>query len=173
MQLAAEEAERREQERLADPTPTALPPIPLPKSPFVSFLGSVGAVYQEGKSMSHCIGGLASSAVDGAYYLFHIEYDGQRASVQVSRQGEVIQSKGPRNADNTAAEYGKQVLLRWGSALRKNARATSSRAGGGTQDRFALPRAENASPTTWPFLRARARCPGYERIARRNPSRST
>ena len=150
MQLAAEEAERLEQERLADPTPTAFPPIPLPKSPGVRFLGSVGAVYQEGKNMGHCIGGLATEARDGAYYLFHVEYDGQRASVQVSRQGEVIQSKGPHNADNTAAEFGKQVLSRWGSALRRRGRASSPRpdAGGSL---FDAPLAENASATAWPF----------------------
>ena len=100
--------------------------------------------------MHHCIGGLASSARDGAYYLFHIEYDGQRASVQVSRQGEVIQSKGPHNADNTAAEYGKQVLSRWGSALRRRGRASSPRSDAGGS-LFDAPLAENASATAWPF----------------------
>jgi len=151
MRLATEEAERREQALLVDPTPTAFPPIPLPKNPAVRFLGSVGAVYQEGRDMRHCIGGLASSAVEGAYYLFHIEYGGTRASVQVSREGEVIQSKGTRNAENAAADYGRRILLRWGSTLRKNARTTWSRAGGGTQEGFALLPAENEDPRMWPF----------------------
>jgi hypothetical protein len=125
--LAQEAAEQRAQELLEDPTPTALPSLPVPDNPALSFLESIGAIHREGKSMGHCIGSLADQAVSGSCYLFHVEYQGECASVQVSRFGEVIQSYGPKNMINSASDYGRRVLGRWGGSLRKAARMSQER----------------------------------------------
>jgi hypothetical protein len=49
--------------------------------------------------------------------LFHVEYNGQRASVEVSRAGDVVEARGPCNEDNDAARYGAAILSRWGILL--------------------------------------------------------
>lgn len=98
---------------------TARPPIPLPDNLAVTFLATVGDIYQEGLSMGHCIAGYTENALQGTYYLFHVCYQGTEASVQVHCTGEVLQSFGPHNRVNVAATYGKRVLARWGNQLKR------------------------------------------------------
>jgi hypothetical protein len=101
-------------EQLGRETATAKPPIALPDMAGVRFLEAVGEVCDEGAGMAHCLASYAERAVSGSCYLFHIEHGDESASVQVSRYGRVVQSHGPRNRPNKAAEWGKRVLNRWG-----------------------------------------------------------
>src|SRR5262249_11461833 len=59
----------------------AKPPVPLPEKPGVSFLSTVGEICDEGAKMHHCIASYAQRAVNGFCYLFHIDHDGDMASV--------------------------------------------------------------------------------------------
>jgi len=104
----------REIAELGAETKALMPPIPLPETPGVTFLDTVGAICQEGADMGHCVGSYASRAVKGVYFLFHVEHDGDRATIQVDYQGGVVQAHGPRNQSNGAARWGRRVLRQWG-----------------------------------------------------------
>jgi hypothetical protein len=97
--------------------PTAKPPVDLPKNEHIKFLDTVQAVMQEGVDMGHCIGNYVGPAVSGSCYLFHVEYKGERASVEVSKAGYVTQSRGPQNKTNVASKYGQRVLTKWANAF--------------------------------------------------------
>ena len=92
---------------------TSLPPIPLPDLPGVRFLDNVEAVAEEGVKMRHCAISYTDDAVNGFAYLFHVEHDGELATVEVGHDGKVRQAQGPRNRRNRAADWGKRVLARW------------------------------------------------------------
>jgi hypothetical protein len=94
------------------------PPIPVPAFPGVRFLETVGDVCNEGMSMGHCIASYAKKAYYGQCYLFHVEYERDAASVEVSPEGVVLQSQGPGNKPNRATEWGKVVLSQWAKGLR-------------------------------------------------------
>jgi hypothetical protein len=96
---------------------TARPPIPLPEDGHISFLATVGAVVAEGAAMGHCIASYARQAVVGQCYLFHVEYAGEQASVEVGMDGRVRQSFGPRNQRNAASAWAEQALKEWGRAI--------------------------------------------------------
>jgi hypothetical protein len=110
----AEEATRD----LPDDTLIAVPPIPLPQVEGIRFLTTVGDVRNESNTMQHCIRHYAKAAGDGECYLFHVEHDGERASVEVSPFGFVVQSQGPSNSQNRATEWGEKVLGSWAAGLR-------------------------------------------------------
>jgi len=116
--------ERRARERVVanlggEAKPTARPPIPLPKILGVTFLSTVGAIVAEGARMKHCIATRAADAVKGRCFLFHIDFRGERASVEVSAAGEVVDAEGPGNTDNEAARWGALRLRRWAAGLRR------------------------------------------------------
>lgn len=92
----------------------ARPPIPLPCEDGIHFLADVSEVIAESREMKHCVATYAGSAVYGRCFLFHIEYEGERATVEVDCHGKVRQSLGPMNQANRAARYGREVLERWG-----------------------------------------------------------
>jgi hypothetical protein len=108
----------QENEKLAKAN-TAIPPIPLPADENIKFLNSYKSIQDEGELMGHCIGQYAKSAVNGSCYLFHVDYNGEMASVEVSPYGYVSQSYGPRDTRNNASEYGKKVLGSWSKKLEK------------------------------------------------------
>jgi len=91
-----------------------MPPIPLPNIEGVEFLDTVGAIWQEGVRMGHCVAAYAPYAVNGNSFLFHVEHDGYMATVEVGDDGRVRQSHGPGNEWNTAAEVGELYLSDWG-----------------------------------------------------------
>jgi hypothetical protein len=103
---------------LSDDTPIAVPPIPLPQVEGVRFLATVGDLRNESNTMQHCIRHYAKRAGDDECYLFHVEHDGERASVEVSPFGFVNQSQGPSNSQNRATEWGRNVLDTWAAAMR-------------------------------------------------------
>ncbi len=109
------ETRLREEARNAElyASKTALPPIDLPDDEHIQFLDTYKSVVYEGREMQHCVGGYASSCVDGRNFIFHIDYCGDEATVQVTREGRVYQAYGPNNCRNRASEYGKKALMEW------------------------------------------------------------
>jgi hypothetical protein len=98
--------------------PLPRPPIGLPEVPGIRFLATVGDLCQEGDDMEHCIASYAAKAMDGSAYLFHIDHDGERASIEVDWMGHVVQARGIRNQENAAAQWGRKVLARWSKGMR-------------------------------------------------------
>lgn len=76
----------------------------------ITLLATAGDVYEEGKRMHHCVGSYASKAAEGHCYLFHVEYNGERATIEISPRGYALQGYGPTNAKNAACEYGAKQL---------------------------------------------------------------
>jgi len=104
--------------RYGEQSATAMPPVPLPTESGIRFLGTVGEVCQESKEMEHCIASYASKAVQGRSFLFHVDYEGERASIEIDWLGNVIQTQGPKNSKNAACDWGGRVLGKWGRGLR-------------------------------------------------------
>lgn len=102
---------------LPDEQETALPPVALPVDPHIRFLDTVGAVRREGEQMLHCIAGYAPFAVSGDSFLFHVDYRGEVASVEVAVAGYVSQAYGPQNTINAASRYGARMLKQWAQQL--------------------------------------------------------
>ena len=102
----------------------ALPPIEPPTDSQIRFLSTVDDVVEEGRRMRHCVASYAEKAVDGRSFLFHIEYAGSSASVEVDRWGRVRQSLGPRNSSNAAADWGRTQLAAWGAAFSQSDSST-------------------------------------------------
>lgn len=100
-----------------DDVELAKPPILLPDLLGIRFLATVGDVRAEGEHMQHCIATYIKKAMNGAAYLFHVEYEGDQASVEVDWMGHVIQANGPRNQMNNAVEWGREALTRWGRGI--------------------------------------------------------
>ena len=68
--------------------------------------------------MENCVGGYATGAVYGSCYLFHVEHDGEEATVEVCpTTRRVRQSEAPRNRQNGASRWGRRVLQRWAKNL--------------------------------------------------------
>ncbi len=97
--------------------PTVPPLIPLPSLPGVRFLGTVGEIAEEGQRMGHCIATRAEDALHGRCYLFHIDHQGERASVEVSPQGKIVDAEGPHNTNNAAVWWGATQLRSWAAGL--------------------------------------------------------
>ena len=76
----------------------------------VTFLDSANAVIREGNHMQHCVATYAAKAVAGDCYLFHVEQGGEEATVEVGRDGRILQAYGPGDLKNDACVYGSGVL---------------------------------------------------------------
>lgn len=76
----------------------------------IRFLDTVGAVMSEGDSMHHCVGSYATKAAGGGCYLFHVDHNGEKATVEVDPLGNVLQACGPSNRRNKACDYGARRL---------------------------------------------------------------
>jgi hypothetical protein len=120
-----DEVARRAIEGFGDEKELAKPPVELPEVDGIRFLRTVGDLVHEGREMKNCISAYAQRAVDGRCYIFHVEHNGQVASVEVDRWGCVRQAAGPRNTVNSAAKWGQKQLTRWGQTLSKNVRPES------------------------------------------------
>ena len=113
----------RESSARCTASPIAVPPIPLPQVEGIRFLASVGDLCNESSMMQHCIRHYAKRASDGECYLFHVEHEGDQASVEVSPFGFVAQSQGPRNSQNRATEWGRNMLGSWALGMRDMTKA--------------------------------------------------
>jgi hypothetical protein len=98
--------------------PTARPPIALPSDDGIRFLDTIDRVVEEGRRMRHCIASYAPDAVAGRSYLFHVERDGEHASIEVTRDGRIGQAAGPGNGTNAAVRWGTRKLRAWAAELR-------------------------------------------------------
>jgi hypothetical protein len=94
--------------------PTTLPPIPLPRDPEIRFLRTFGEVEVEGRVMNHCVATRYMDALAGRAFLFSVESDGMRATVQVDERGNVFEARGPNNNNNAAVLWATWALERWG-----------------------------------------------------------
>jgi hypothetical protein len=106
----------KENEKLTQSN-TALPKIELPKDKHINLISTYRDVVEEGRLMNHCIAQYAERAVRGQCYLFHVDYNDEMASVEVSPTGFVKQSYGPHDTINSASEYGRRVLSQWAKKL--------------------------------------------------------
>lgn len=111
------EQQKQVLKKLGGHTKAAMPSVPLPRLPGITFLSSVDEIVAEGYKMSHCIADYANQAVQGRSFLFHVERNGEHASVQVIR-GLVAQSYGPMNKPNDASRWAKRVLSPWAKSLK-------------------------------------------------------
>lgn len=107
-------------DRYGAQTRTKLPSIPLPSDPAVHHLSTVAEIVQEGEQMRHCVANYVPSALNDQYYLFHVEHEGEAATVMVHGSGQVLQSLGPSNQRNQAAQWGAQRLSLWARALTRH-----------------------------------------------------
>jgi hypothetical protein len=96
-----------------------MPPIDLPPTENIKFLETVSEIHGEGKKMGTCVGAYASKAMAGHCYLFHVEYKGETATVEVLSDGTISQSYGPRNRRNAASEWGRKMLNKWAKGISK------------------------------------------------------
>jgi hypothetical protein len=87
-------------------TPTAPPRFPIPRDPHIRFLGTIGSILEEGRDMDHCVATLADTAVQGFAHIFHVEINGEEATVAMDRQGKIFEAAGPANSDNEAVRWG-------------------------------------------------------------------
>ena len=109
---------RKSTKRFGSDRQLTTPPIPLPEVEGIRFLATVADAVSEGQQMEHCIASYCEDAVEGRCYLFHVDYQGEQASVEVSPSGKVIQARGPRNCHNKATRWATQVLGQWGRGFR-------------------------------------------------------
>ena len=100
--------------RLPLSTPTARAPIPLPVEPGVILLACVGDVINEGRKMAHCVGASRFAAAAGEAFVFRVEQPSGNATVQLDRDGRVVEAKGPKNDVTFVSRWGARVLARWG-----------------------------------------------------------
>lgn len=98
--------------------PTQKPPIELPKNPKIRFLSTVGEMCHESETMQHCVSSYCPIAIRGGSFYFHVEHDGEMATVEVDSNGKVRQVKGPRNKENKACAYATRVLGNWARGLK-------------------------------------------------------
>ena len=108
----------------SDPeTLNALPPIPLPEDEHITFLAKVGDLFNESDKMMHCVYSYRTQTIQGYSFIFHVEKDGDVATIEVNSEGKIIQASGIHNRQqsainikktNAAILYGKRVLSAWG-----------------------------------------------------------
>lgn len=113
----AQNAARRQAQRLGAHSKAKPPPVELPREEGIEFLAEVERICREGQFMGNCVGSYANLAVRGEAYLFHAEHKGEHATAQVSPQGRVIQASGPSNRPNGASKWASRVLGRWGKGF--------------------------------------------------------
>lgn len=95
-------------------TKAARPPIPLPADERITFLQDVREIVDEGDTMDYCFKRYAQDAVDGDYYLFHADYEGEQATICVDSNGSVLKAAGPKIEKNEASSWAEEVLTAWG-----------------------------------------------------------
>lgn len=67
--------------------------------------------------MRHCVASYIEQAVSGQCYLFHIDYNGEKATAEIDRFGSIKQIKGVENKHNIACDYGMLALKDWSKNL--------------------------------------------------------
>lgn len=99
--------------------PTLVPVKKLPEflNGSIQLLKTAEELLTNGISMGHCVGSYVPYAcgmnTNKTSHIFTIETQGERATAEVSIEGRVVQSRGPRNGQNKAAEVLEKVLNEW------------------------------------------------------------
>lgn len=113
-------AERKLKEEFKDKErKLVVPPIPLPQDNRIKFLATGQDLMNESIEMNHCVRSYIKYASSGDCYLFSVAKDGERATVEVDKNGFVKQSRGPSNLDNKASKWAYKELNRWGEKIRE------------------------------------------------------
>jgi hypothetical protein len=95
----------------------ALPPIPLPSVEGIEFIGRVGDLVDEGARMHHCVATYARRGLTGSSFFFHVDHQGERATIEVDARGDIVEAAGPCNADNRACRWGVAQLTSWAAGF--------------------------------------------------------
>jgi hypothetical protein len=106
--------------KYAPNTPVKQPSVPLPNSKCVKFLDTVQKIWDESTEMGHCVSGYAPAAVEGKSFLFHVDYAGDCATVEVSPEGYVSQARGPHNCSNKATNWAARYFKKWAEQFTNN-----------------------------------------------------
>jgi hypothetical protein len=97
----------------------------------VTFLCTSQQVRDEGNIMRHCIGSSVGSAFKMRRLIFHVEYQGQKATVALDDENNsaiipgvvenwiVSGSFGPKNHKNKASAMGEKIMKQWARKLNK------------------------------------------------------
>ena len=91
-------------------------PQTIPNLPGITLFTESDQLFAETELMSHCVKNYVRKAVEGRSYLFHVEYEGEHATAEVS-DGQLVQIKGPKNQQNKACVYGAKALKDWAKTL--------------------------------------------------------
>ncbi len=92
---------------------TAQPPIALPVNDNIRFLSTAKDIIDEGRLMRHCVATYIDQAITGQSFLFHIDFNGEKATAEIDRNGVIRQIKGVENKHNIACDYGMLVFNEW------------------------------------------------------------
>jgi hypothetical protein len=91
--------------------------LPLPRELNAAFLRTVEEIVDEERWMQNGVAHYAEDAVFGRAFVFHVDHDGEDASIVVRNDGEVLMAAGPWGSKNGAALLGARSLWDWGDAL--------------------------------------------------------
>jgi len=65
-----------------------------------------GDLYAEGKNMHHCVASYHRDVLNGSYFVYHIEYNGAKATIGVyANEFTLDQVRGPCNQNNAATQW--------------------------------------------------------------------
>ena len=119
-------------DRYGAKTRLGMPHIPRPRTTGVRLLETVEDIVREGQLMDHCVATCVPTALNGHSFLFHVEHDGESATVMVGRDGRMVEAQGPRNRQNGASRWGERRLADWARRLRSVAVSSAGTAGEGS-----------------------------------------
>jgi hypothetical protein len=93
-------------------------PIPAPADPRITYLSSGQMLYDEGVAMRHCCFSYHWHCADGRSYIFSFKDEELgRATVEVDRLGNLIQSRGVQNHNTEAARVASRIMGKWARKL--------------------------------------------------------
>lgn len=85
----------------------------MPEIEGITFLKTVGDLAAESVLMKHCVSSYYDKTIAGQSFIFHVDYEGEKATIEVNQYGQVVQSHGPYNQSNRAAWWGKTQLTQF------------------------------------------------------------
>lgn len=88
---------------------------------YVRFLETAGDLYDEGKRMGHCISSHAKRAMNGTVQVFHGDFAGERATIEISCAGwnpSLIEARG--FANSSLSSKAMRAIGRWLDDLREH-----------------------------------------------------
>jgi hypothetical protein len=95
-------------------TPSARPPIPLPDIPGIRFLATVQEIADVGVELRSNLALSARRAVEGDWYLFRVDHNGDKEAVWVGRDGWVVLSP----YSDRRMTWGEKALEAWAAGFR-------------------------------------------------------